>query len=94
MCEKMMQYNLKAEHVKGIHNNVADYGSRYPRNTAEGEEFDILRPTICTKSRRVQQVHFDSADPKVETLARIATECPPYQMMIHHINNETPVAKI
>ena len=45
-------------------------------NASEGEEFNILRPTICKKNRRVQQVHFDSADLKLETLTRIATECP------------------
>ena len=60
----------------------------------EGEEFEILRPTICTKSRRVQEIQFDSVDPKVENLARIASECPDYQMMIHHISRDTPVKEI
>ena len=91
----MMPYNLRVEHVRGVDNNIADFGSRYPRNTSEGEEFEILRPTICTKSRRVQEVQFDSADPKVEKLARIASECPQYQMiMIHHILRDTPVKEI
>ena len=56
MVEKMMPYNLKVEHVRGVDNNVADFGSRYPRDTQEGEEFEILRPTICTKSRRVEEI--------------------------------------
>ena len=46
-------------------NNVADFGSRYPRDTHEGEEFEILRPTICTKSRRVQEVQFSIRMPSV-----------------------------
>ena len=33
-------------------------------------------------------------DPKVEKLARIASECPDYQMMIHHISRETPMKEI
>ena len=94
MVEKMMPYNLKVEHVRGVDNNVADFGSRYPRDTQEGEEFEILRPTICTKSRRVQEIQFDSVDPKVEKLARIASECPDYQMVIHHISRETPMKEI
>ena len=86
-----MLYNLR---IRGVDNNVAYFGSRYPRDTQEGEEFEILRPTICTKSRRVQEVQFDSMDPKVEKLARIASECPDYQMMIHHISRETPMKEI
>ena len=85
MCERMMPYNLRVEHVRLVDNNIADFGSRYPRNISEVEEFKFLRPTICTKSRRVQKVQFDSADTKVEKLARIASECPQYQMMIYHI---------
>ena len=90
----MMPYNLCVEHDRGVDNNIADFGSRYPRNTSEGEEFEILRPTVCTKSRRVQEVQFDSADPKVEKLVRIASERPRYQMMIHHILRDTPVKEI
>ena len=37
MCERMMPYNLRVENVRGVDNNIADFGSRYPRNTSEGE---------------------------------------------------------
>ena len=55
-----------------------------------GEEFPILRPSICHRSRRVQEKQFDKRDPQADRIAAIAADDADYQRMVTHITNRTP----
>ena len=92
MMEKLMQYNLNFFHVPGKDNEVADFGSRYPRSELKGEEFPIFRPSVCHRSRRVQEKHFDIRDPEADRLAQVANDDKKKKRMVD--TNRTPSAEI
>ena len=48
MMEKLMPYNLNFFHVLGKENEVADFGSRYPRSELKGEEFPIFTKRLSS----------------------------------------------
>ena len=89
-----MGFNINFIHVPGKENEIADYGSRYPRSELKGEEFPIFRPSVCHRSRRVQEKLFDARDPEADRLAIVASDDADYQRMIAHITNRSPWAKI
>ena len=94
MMEKLMPYNLNFFHVPGKENEVADFVSRYPRSELKGEEFPIFRPSVCHRSRRVQEKHFNIRDPEADRLAQVANDDMDYKRMVDHITNRTPTAEI
>ena len=54
----------------------------------------MFRPSICNRSRRVQEKHFDARDPEADRLAHVANDDIDYQRMVDHITNRTPTAEI
>ena len=90
MMEKLMGFNISFIHVPGKDNEIADYGSRYPRSSLLGEEFPILRPSICHRSRRVQEKQFDARDPEADRIAMLAADDADYQLMVTQIADRTP----
>ena len=64
MMESLLPYNLEFHHIAGEENNVADFGSRYPRAEISSEEFQIYQPGILHQSRRMMELLFDAKDPE------------------------------
>ena len=70
MIEKSCHLNVKATHVKGNSQKVADYFSRNPLPGTDGEEFQMRTPVISDRSKRVISNGVDLKDPLVGELAR------------------------
>ena len=78
----------------GKENEIADFGSKYPRTEKRWKEFPIQRPSICHISRKVQEKLFDIRDPEVDRIPEMAESDLNYNHMIDHIINRTPISDI
>ena len=94
MMEKCLPYNLSFTYIKGSENSVADYGSRCPRTENEGDEFPIWRPSVCHKSRKVMEKHFDTVDPQIEMLAEMGSTDTLYQEMLKDVKTAKPAKEM
>ena len=86
MVEKLMPYNIHAVYVPGKDMAAPDFGSRHPASEGDYESFqtEVGRLGVSVRSRRVMSL--DVKDPKLEVLAKMASEDPTYCKNVEDIN--------
>ena len=83
--------SLKIVHITGIKNCTAEFRSCQSRDIFEAvcEQEVPVKLNLGVRTVRAERMMIANLDPRIEKLAEIGNTDPQYQMLIHHVENQT-----